>query len=111
MVNCPVCKQHVDYKYLRSDFPKDENGHDLGRWVKCANTSESHVYLRNTDTHDKCPYCDSTTFSEMKNGEKVKCLHKTEGGLSCTARPYVWMEEGPPCFMNHIAKMRIEAGN
>jgi ferredoxin len=108
MVNCPVCKMHVDYKFLRSDNPRDEPGHDLGKWVHCENVSEKHVYLRNQDMKDTCPYCDSKTFAEMKNGEKVKCMHSTETGAMCQARSYSWIEEGPPCFMNHIAKMRLE---
>lgn len=100
---------HVDYKFLRSDSPKDEQGHDLGKWVHCENDIEKHVYLRNQDTIEKCPFCGSIDFAEMKNGEKVKCLHSTDAGLMCEARPYSWMEEGPPCFMNHIDKMRLES--
>ncbi len=107
MVTCPVCKRHVDYKFLRSENPKDDMGHDLGSWVHCGNESEKHVYLRNQDSLGKCPYCNSSEFSEMKEGEKVKCLHVTDSGLSCATRPYLWMEEGPPCFMNHIDKVRL----
>lgn len=108
MVNCPVCKVHVDYKFLRSDNPKDELGHDLGKWVHCENEAERHVYLRNQDSLQKCPYCSSGNFSDMKEGEKVKCLHVTDTGGACTTRAYVWMEEGPPCFMNHVDKTRLE---
>ena len=38
---------------------------------------------------------------------RVKCLHVTKEGLACAARPYIWIKEGPPCFMNHIAKMKV----
>jgi hypothetical protein len=108
MVNCPICKTHVDYKFLRSDTPKDEFGHDLGKWVHCENEVERHVYLRDQDSSQKCPYCTSSNFSDMKEGVKVKCLHVTDTGAVCTARPYIWMEEGPPCFMNHVDKTRLE---
>jgi hypothetical protein len=45
----------------------------------------------------------------MRRGNKVKCLHTTDTGLLCSARAYVWMEEGPPCFMNHVSKIKFEA--
>lgn len=111
MVKCPVCSRHVDYKYLRTEDPKDELGHDLGKWVHCENPSEKHVYLRNSgasSSSNKCPYCGSTEFSPMHEKQRVKCLHVTESGINCTARPYLWMEEGPPCFMNHTDKARLE---
>jgi hypothetical protein len=108
MVNCPVCKRHVDYKYLRADNPRDDLGHELGRWVHCENQNEKHVYLRNQDSLSKCPYCNSSDFSDMKARDKVKCLHETDKGVVCSTRPYIWIEEGPPCFMNHIEKTRLE---
>lgn len=119
MVTCPVCNKHVDYKYLRTENPRDELDHDLGTWVHCENKAEKHVYLRpgpplssssenkNQTSEGKCPYCDSMSFSKMKGGEKVKCIHVNDQGIPCQARPYVWFEEGPPCFMNHIGKIRL----
>jgi hypothetical protein len=44
----------------------------------------------------------------MEEGTIVKCLHSSESGLACWARPYKWMIEGPPCFLNHVEKMRLE---
>jgi hypothetical protein len=99
----------VDYKYLRAENPKDELGHDLGKWVHCENTTEKHVFLRNQDVPDKCPYCGSNEFSEMKARDKVKCLHVSDQGVICSTRPYAWIDEGPPCFMNHIEKARLES--
>ncbi len=105
MVNCPVCGIHVDYKNLRSDSPKCDNGHDLGVWVRCGNPSEQHVFLRRENS--TCPYCNSPQSVPMKEGVKVKCLATTESGKHCETRPYKWMIEGPPCFMNHVEKMKI----
>jgi hypothetical protein len=105
MVNCPICGRHVDYKDLRSDHPKCDEGHDLGTWVHCENLPERHVYLRKGDS--PCPYCSSNDFQAMNEGTRVKCLHVTDTGKMCEARAYEWMIEGPPCFMNHVDKMKI----
>ncbi len=106
MVSCPVCKTHVNYVYLRSASPTCENGHVLGRWVRCGNSSEEHVYL--FADGGKCPYCGNDVHSAMQEGLKVRCLFVNDQGLECSTRPYVWMKEGPPCFMNHIEKMKVE---
>ena len=104
MATCPVCNKHVDYKYLRSENPKDEQGHDLGTWVSCE--KEKHVYLKNKNA-SVCPFCSDPGFVLVKAQVKVKCLHKTDTGIECPARPYIFFEEGPPCFMNHIAKIVV----
>ena len=110
LVDCPVCNIHVPYTNLRVEHPKCPNDHPLGTWVFCQNAEESHVYLSPTQG-EKCPYCGSSPNSVMKEGNKVKCLHVTNEGMACPARAYVWIKEGPPCFMNHIAKMRVESSS
>ncbi len=106
MVSCPVCKTHVNYVYLRSERPSCENGHGLGTWVHCSNASEEHVYLFSDG--GKCPYCGNAEHSTMQEGLNVRCLFVNDVGLKCVTRPYVWMKEGPPCFMNHVDKMKVE---
>ncbi len=108
LVNCPNCGMHVNYIYLRSENPKCENGHDLGSWVSCNNQSGRHVYLRN-NLLEKCPLCTESGFSKMTEGLKVQCLHVTQDGLKCTTPPYIWIKQGPPCFMNHVSEMIIVA--
>jgi hypothetical protein len=104
MVNCPICGIHVDYKNLRSERPKCDNDHALGSWVFCKNSSEPHPFL---SFNKNCPYCASEESGPMKEGAVVKCLHVTDTGKLCEARQYKWMIEGPPCFMNHVDKMKI----
>lgn len=87
--------------------PKCDNGHDLGTWVHCLNPPEEHVYL-NRNGVDKCPFCENADHSTMKEGLKVRCLFVNGSGLKCMARPFVWIKEGPPCFMNHVEKMALE---
>ena len=106
MVNCPVCSVHVNSVYLRSESPKCDNGHDLGTWVHCGNQSEEHVYLALNGA--KCPFCGNPDHSTMKEGIRVRCLFVNGSGLKCTARPFLWINEGPPCFMNHVEKMSLE---
>ena len=105
MITCPKCSTKVNNALLRSERPKCENGHDLGLWVSCANPSEKHVYLSLSGS--ECPYCKAQPGSTMMEGVKVKCQHVTSDGVACTTRPFVWMREGPPCFMNHIDKMAL----
>ncbi len=100
----------MSYTYLRTDKPHCPNGHELGTWVKCSNEKESHVFLKRDNSGDgRCPHCQSPTAAEIREGMMVKCLHTTDAGLGCITRPYVWIKEGPPCFMNHIDKMKVEA--
>ncbi len=44
----------------------------------------------------------------MKEGLAVKCLHPYGEGRICSTRPFVWIKEGPPCFMNHTDLMQLE---
>ncbi len=104
MVTCPNCKEHVSNALLRSESPMCQNGHELGRWVSCKNQNEKHVFLSLGGAG--CPYCDAKAESGVKEGVKVKCLHATAEGVICATRPFLWMKEGPPCFMNHVGKMR-----
>jgi hypothetical protein len=106
MVTCPKCNAKVNNALLRSESPKCENGHDLGLWVSCVNQNERHVYLSLNGVN--CPYCNSQPGPGMKEGARVRCLHATNEGAVCTTRAFVWMREGPPCFMNHIEKMALE---
>jgi hypothetical protein len=98
---------HVNYVFLRLENPKCERGHDLGLWVHCEDAAEKHVYLRSNKI-DRCPYCQSREYETVKEGVLVKCLHVGEEGKRCIARPFSWMKEGPPCFLNHVDKMRLE---
>jgi hypothetical protein len=106
MVDCPICNLHVGYTFLRTEHPKCPGDHSLGTWVYCQNEGESHIFLQ-SKPKEKCPACGSESAFSMKEGMRVKCLHVTNEGLACTARPYIWIREGPPCFMNHIAKMKV----
>lgn len=106
MVTCPKCNERVNNALLRSDSPKCQNEHELGRWSVCKNQGEKHVYLSLKDA--ACPYCDSPAESSVKEGVRVKCLHATTEGAICTTGAFLWMKEGPPCFMNHIGKMKLE---
>jgi hypothetical protein len=83
-----------------------QNGHELGRWVSCKNQNERHVFLSLGGAN--CSYCDSAVEAGVKEGVKVKCLHTTTDGAICTTRPFLWMKEGPPCFMNHVGTMKLE---
>ncbi len=107
MVNCIICNLHVNYTFLRADSPKCEKGHPLGKWVHCESPQEKHVYLRNELTQ-VCPYCKDGQSDPMQEGKRVKCLHVSPAGAACTTRPFSWIKEGPPCFMNHVEKMRLE---
>lgn len=91
---------------LRMEYPKCGNGHELGIWKVCENKSEKHVFLSDKDA--KCPYCGSSPGSRVIEGTKVKCLHVNINGLSCPTRPFEWFKEGPPCFMNHFGKLKVE---
>jgi hypothetical protein len=108
MIECPVCHDRVYNNLLRAEFPECPNGHGIGHWVSCANPKESHVYLEYQGSN--CPYCEKPPVAGVPEGTKVKCLHVTAEGLSCVTRPFLWIKEGPPCFMNHIAKMKIFLG-
>lgn len=107
MVECSNCGEHVSSALLRIEHPKCLNGHDLGAWTSCGNKDEKHVYLSYKDS--KCPYCGSPSDSRVKEGTKVKCLHINTNGVVCSARAYLWFKEGPPCYMNHLGKMKIES--
>jgi len=111
MVDCPVCKVHVSYMLLRTDHPKCPNDHELGTWMRCSGNPESHVFLENNQddgpTIKGCPYCGSAVGSQVKEGTRVKCLHVTSAGSQCNTRPYDWIKEGPPCFMNHLDKIVV----
>lgn len=106
MMICPLCKDPVYNVLLRAEFPKCQNGHDIGHWVSCANEGdEKHVYLEYKNS--SCPYCGSRPDMGVPEDMKVKCLHANVDGLVCNTRPFLWIREGPPCFMNHVSKMKI----
>jgi hypothetical protein len=106
MVDCPKCNIHVNNFLLRSEEPRCGDGHKLGVWVRCKNTKERHVYLSLNDS--KCQFCQAEAGERMVESVKVKCLHVTSEGTKCPTRPFLWMKEGPPCFMNHVGKMALE---
>ncbi|MDG6908106.1 MAG: hypothetical protein JRN20_20240 [Nitrososphaerota archaeon] len=106
LIACPKCNSHVNSVLLRSEFPRCENGHELGSWFICGNPSENHVFLALEGA--KCPYCGNSSKGKMSEGMKVKCQYETSEGAKCNARPYLWIKEGPPCFMNHVSKLRLE---
>ncbi len=108
MIECPVCHERVYNNLLRAEFPLCPNGHSIGRWVSCVNSDEAHVFLEFQGS--VCPYCGSKSQTVVPEGTKVKCLHVTTEGLVCVTRPFLWIKEGPPCFMNHVAKMKLFAG-
>jgi|SRR5579872_4062699 len=107
MIQCPVCHESINNYLLRAEFPKCQNGHDIGHWVSCSNPGEEkHVYLEYEGA--TCPYCASAGASGVSEGAKVKCLFVNAAGGACTTRPFLWIQEGPPCFMNHVGKMRLQ---
>lgn len=107
LVVCPKCNIRINSVTLRMESPKCDLNHDLGTWYNCDNATESHVFL--TLDGSKCPYCGNSPKQKMTDGMRVKCLHVTAEGMACTSRPFAWIKEGPPCFMNHVSKMRIES--
>ena len=104
---CSICGEHVNYVLLRAEYPKCGKGHELGRWVSCGNRIEQHVYL--SIKENSCPYCGSQGRVGIIDGTRVKCLHLTPEGVLCVTRPFFWIREGPPCFMNHLSKMKLQA--
>jgi hypothetical protein len=104
MIECPVCHDRVYNNLLREENPKCPNGHEIGRWVSCEN-EEKHVYLEYKVS--ECPYCGNKTQNLVPEGTAVKCLHVNVAGMACITRPFLWIKEGPPCFMNHVSKMKI----
>ena len=106
MIECPVCRDPVFNTLLREEYPKCPNGHDIGRWATCLNASaEKHVYLDYKKSF--CPYCGSAAGENVRENTTVKCLHVNAEGLVCVTRPFRWITEGPPCFMNHVSKMKV----
>ena len=105
LIFCPVCREPVNNISLRTEYPKCPNEHTIGRWVSCQNVSEKHVFLEYANSD--CPYCENKPEAGVPEGVKVKCLHATDEGFVCITRPFLWIKEGPPCFMNHVAKMRL----
>ncbi len=101
MVNCPTCKQHVNYVYLRIDKPKCEDGHPLGRWVMCKGSKGSHVFLSQND-NDACPACGEKNKTIAQKGMKVQCMKAYSEGKTCPTPEYTWFVDGPPCNLNHI---------
>src|SRR5579864_4206901 len=97
---------HVNSILLRSSSPKCVRGHDLGTWMSCSNTGQEHVYLAGNG--EMCPFCGEASRRKMEEGFKVKCLFVNSSGNLCETKSFVWMKEGPPCFMNHVGKMAIE---
>ena len=108
MIECPVCHDRVYNNLLRAEFPECPNGHKIGQWVSCLNSDETHVFLQYQG--GDCPYCQSKAGRGVSEGTRVKCLHVTTDGLACTTRPFHWIKEGPPCFLNHVAKMKLFTG-
>jgi len=104
MVYCHICGEPVPYVLLRMDMPRCSKGHELGYWAACGNEEESHVYLRRGE--EPCPVCGNPKAIKMKKGMKVKCLHVSPSG-PCIAPYYVWLEDGPPCHMNHLTKIAV----
>jgi len=103
-MECPVCHERVNNYLLRAEFPKCQNDHELGHWVFCSN-DEKHVFLEYNSS--ACPYCGAAAVAGVGEGTKVKCLFVNVAGETCETRPFLWIEEGPPCFMNHVGKMRL----
>ncbi len=104
MVECNVCGESVPYILLRMDIPRCPKGHELGVWVACGNEVESHVYLKADEKG--CPFCGNTSYKRMVKGISVKCLNVGPAG-PCIAPYYNWLEDGPPCHMNHLSKIAI----
>lgn len=103
-MKCQVCGESVPYVLLRLEQPKCVRGHELGVWVSCGNLNESHVYLSRGD--EKCPYCGNKSARPMTKGTKVKCLHIGPAG-PCGYPYYNWLEDGPPCHLNHLSKIMV----
>ncbi len=101
MVNCPTCRQHVNYVYLRIDKPKCEDGHPLGRWVICKGSKGRHVFL-SQDINDVCPVCGDKNNMNTQKGMKVKCMKIYPNEQKCPTPEYIWLVDGPPCNLNHI---------
>ncbi len=105
MIECPECKMHVNYVYLRIDEPRCENKHILGRWIIC-NGKPRHVYLSNSN--DACPVCNNKEKSDVPKGIKVKCMKRYQDGRVCPSPEYSWLVDGPPCSMNHIDVIEVK---
>lgn len=103
-MRCPVCGESVPYALLRLDVPKCPKGHELGVWVACGNPEETHVYLKKDQS--SCPYCGNTQHTAMVKGVKVKCMNVGPAG-PCRFPYYVWLEDGPPCHLNHLSKIVV----
>ncbi|MEM0336366.1 MAG: hypothetical protein QXN23_02645 [Candidatus Caldarchaeum sp.] len=103
-MKCDVCGESVPYLLLRLDKPRCPKGHELGVWVACGNPEESHVYLWREGM--KCPYCGDEKSQPMSRGVKVKCLNMGPSG-PCNYPYYTWLEDGPPCHMNHLSKIAV----
>ncbi len=101
MIDCPTCKRHVNYVYLRIDEPRCENNHPLGRWVMCKGANGSHVFL-SKDQNEQCPVCGDKSKVSVPKGTKVKCMKAYPEGKSCPTPEYSWLVDGPPCNLNHI---------
>jgi len=107
MVNCPTCKERVNYVYLRAAEPRCENNHPLGRWVMCRGANGSHVFL-SKDNNDGCPVCGDAKKTVVPKGTKVKCMKPYAEGHACPTPEFEWLVEGPPCFLNHIDVMLVK---
>ncbi len=101
LIDCPTCKKHVNYVYLRIDEPKCEDGHPLGRWVMCKGSNGRHVFLSG-DANEPCQVCGDKNKSDVPKGVKVKCLKPYPEGQICPTPEYTWLVDGPPCYLNHI---------
>jgi hypothetical protein len=105
MVTCGVCGESVPYLLLRMEMPRCTRGHELGVWVACENPSERHVYLRK-ESDTACPVCGDTSYKPVARGVRVKCLHVSPAG-PCAYPHYRWLEDGPPCHLNHLTKIAL----
>lgn len=100
MVDCPACKEHVNYVYLRVVEPRCENNHPLGHWVMCKGSGGNHIFL-SRDANDQCPVCGERSKVEVPKGIKVKCMKPYSEGRTCPTPEYEWLVDGPPCYLNH----------
>lgn len=101
MIECPICREHVNYVRLRIDEPRCERNHPLGRWVMCRGQDGSHVYLSRNE-EDVCPVCGDRNKAGVGKGTMVKCMKAYSEGRTCPTPEYAWLVDGPPCFLNHI---------